>query len=491
MKCRNFFMWILVILSGGAPVAAQEMWGVVNSNYAGINSNLINPGLMCDSKYWLDINFLTLDAYAENNSFYIPHEEIYFLEVLSPAADFGDEQPILKDVYDKKIPLKINASTRVELPSFMLNLGPQAFGFQMSLRGAASVRGVEYHSSKFMYEGIDFEPQQNEFFELRKMRSSALTWAEFALSYSRVFSQFSDHQYSAGISLKKLQGLGGAYFRAPYANYIVYDDSTLAVEEFDAEMAASMPMEYSGNEYTSAYGSSLGNGWAVDLGFVYQRKRDGNGLMRFKLPCEQKWSSYKYKIGISVLDLGYVKFKDNAFVYSFDNAQTYWPGFDRFDPQSIDGLTSELSARFGHAAEPDATSFTIGLPTAVSVQYEWHPAGYWFYNISYVQPTPLFKNSVIRPTQLSFTPRYEKRRFELSIPLSVYEWNRLRAGVAVRIWNITVGTDYFSSWTGWFDFYGSDIYFSWKKSLAKGFCKRGPSEFHKGKRYYKNACPDF
>jgi hypothetical protein len=81
--------------------------------------------------------------------------------------------------------------------------------------------------------------------------------------------------------------------------------------------------------------------------------------------------------------------------------------------------------------------------------------------------------------------------FELSIPLSVLEWNRLRAGMAVRIWNLTIGTDYFSSWTGWFDFYGSDIYLSWKISFAKGYCKHHASQFHKGKRYYKNACPDF
>lgn len=487
----RFFIGFFIVAFSCFNAGAQEMWGVVNSNYAGINSSLINPGLMADSKHWLDINFITMDAFAENNSFYIPHEEVYFLEIFSPAADFGDEQPVLKDTYAKKQPLHASFSTRIELPSFMLNLGQQAFGFQMSVRGAGSMRGVGYQTSKFLYEGIDFDPQQDQYLELRNMKSAALSWAEFGLTYSRIFSQFTDNQWSAGITLKKIQGLGGAYFSSPYSNYIVYDDSTLAVEEFDAEFAASMPLDYSDNGYSSANGISLGNGWAVDLGLVYQKKRDGNGLIRFKIPCEQKWSSYKYKLGVSILDLGYVKFKDNAFVYSFDNAQTYWPGFDRFDPQSVDGLRNEVSARFAHGLSPDKTSFSMGLPTALSLQYEWHPAGYWFYNVTFVQPTPLFRNSVVRPVQLSFTPRYEKRRFELSVPLSVMDWNRFRFGVAVRFLNITVGTDYFSSWTGWFDLYGSDIYFSWKKSLSKGYCKRGPSEFHKGKRYYKNACPDF
>jgi len=186
-----------------------------------------------------------------------------------------------------------------------------------------------------------------------------------------------------------------------------------------------------------------------------------------------------------------VKFRDNAFVYSYDNAQTYWPAFSSFDPQSVDGFTSEFNYRFGHATETNAREFTIGLPTALSVQYELHPPGYWFFNTSFVYPTPVFKNSVIRPTQLSFTPRFEKRRIEFSMPLSLYEWSRLRMGLAVRIWNLTIGTDYLTSWTGWWNFYGSDVYVSWKISFAKGECHRGRSDFHKGKRYYKDACPDF
>ncbi|HPB02144.1 MAG TPA: hypothetical protein PLZ67_04250, partial [Bacteroidales bacterium] len=113
-------------------VFSQEMWGVVNSNYAGINSNLINPAGMVDSKYWLDINIVTLDVFAENNSLYVPHKELFFLEILSPAVDFGDETPVLKDTYDKQRNLHANFSTRLELPSFMLCKGDQAFGLQMS-----------------------------------------------------------------------------------------------------------------------------------------------------------------------------------------------------------------------------------------------------------------------------------------------------------------------------------------------------------------------
>ena len=50
---------------------AQEMWGVVNSNYAGINSSLINPANLLHSKLYLDINIVTADFFFENNALYI------------------------------------------------------------------------------------------------------------------------------------------------------------------------------------------------------------------------------------------------------------------------------------------------------------------------------------------------------------------------------------------------------------------------------------
>ncbi|MEA3443990.1 MAG: DUF5723 family protein [Bacteroidota bacterium] len=470
---------------------AQEMWGIVNSNYAGINSTFINPALISDSKVWLDINLITIGAFAENNNLYIPHKELYFMEITSPAADFGDEAPIFKDTYDKQHMLKANANTLIEFPSVMLNLGNHGFGLKISARGSASQRGMEYHTTKFVYEGIDFDPQHNEYYELRNFKTAGLTWTEFAFSYANVFRQVSDEHWAFGITVKKIQGMGGAFVNIPYAHYIVYDDSTFAAEEMDAEMGYALPLDYSNNEYNSDYGIFMGNGWAIDLGLVFQKKRDGNGLVRFKRACEQGWSSYKYKIGISLLDLGSVKLKDNAYQFNFDNAQTYWPGVNTFDPQNIESFSTEINSRFDHSQDADASKISIGLPTAASIQFELHPAGYWFYNFTFIHPTPVFKNSIYRPTQISFTPRYEKRRFEISIPLSLYEWSRARFGVAVRFMNLTIGSDYFSSYTGWFDFYGSDIYISWKTNFAKGKCNRGASQFHRGKRYYGKACPIF
>lgn len=487
---RRIFI-IITLLLISLQLKSQEMWGIVNSNYAGINSTYINPAGIADQKIWLDINLITVDAFFENNNLYIPKEEIYFLEPLSPAADYGETSPIFKDTYNKQRMLKANTSALIELPSIMYNAGNQGFGFKMTTRQATSLRGVEFHSTKFMYEGLDYVPQQNNYYELRNMRSSSLVWTEFAFSYARTFRQVSDQHWSFGITVKKIQGMGGAIINVPYANYVVLNDSTLATEELDANLSYALPLDYTNNDYTDQYGLSLGNGWAIDLGLLFQKKRDGNGLVSFKRPCEQGWSSYKYKLGISVLDLGYTSLKDNAVQYTFDNAQTYWPGINNFNPDNISEMTAEINTRYGHSLEADATKFNIGLPTAVSLQYEWHPPSYWFFNLTIIHPMPVFKNSISRPVQVLFAPRFEKRMFEISFPISLYEWTRGRVGIAVRFLNLTIGTDYFSSWTGFTDLYGSDIYISWKTNFAKGHCKHGDSNFHRNKRFYGKSCPRF
>lgn len=490
MKKLILFFTFLILLYGNT-LKSQQLWGIVNSNYAGVNSTLINPALMSDSKSYLDINFITFDAFGSNNYVYIPKDEIYFLELLSPAADFTDhhDKPVL-DFYSKQRNTNAYASSRIVLPSVMLNIAPNAFAFHWAVRGDFSARNIDFRGSKLGFEGIDYDPLQNEWLEIRKAKLSGLTWAEFDFSYARVINQIMDHHLAAGITLKYLKGLGGAYFNIPYAHYIVPNDTTISVEEFTGDYAASLPVDYQSNDYYLENGLFLGSGIAANLGFVYQKKREGNGLQRYKYPCQQRWESYKYKIGISVLDLGFINLKDNITAYKFDHAQTYWPDANRFNPGNIEEFNQSMASHFS-VSKTVTDKFTIGLPTAIAVQFDYHPVGYWFYNLSILQPAPIFKNSIRRPAQLVFAPRFEKPRFEFAIPVSVYDWVKPRLGFAFRFLNFTIGTDDFLQLTGWQNFTGFDLYFSWKKSFFKGDCKRGPSHFHRGKKYYQQACPIF
>ena len=64
-----------------------------------------------------------------------------------------------------------------------------------------------------------------------------------------------------------------------------------------------------------------------------------------------------------------------------------------------------------------------------------------------------------RTNQLSLTARYERKRFELSIPYSFYNYVRQRIGLSIRYGVLTIGTDMLGPFTGLSDAYGLNFYF--------------------------------
>jgi hypothetical protein len=119
--------------------------------------------------------------------------------------------------------------------------------------------------------------------------------------------------------------------------------------------------------------------------------------------------------------------------------------------------------------------FTLWLPAAFSAQFDYHIRDSWYINASLVYGFPIAKAAVMRPAELSITPRYETRWFEASMPVSLYNWQLTRVGLAVRIYCLTVGTDKLGGFFHLNDFTGLDVYFSLKLFFNKGNCRiKGP-----------------
>jgi hypothetical protein len=112
------------------------------------------------------------------------------------------------------------------------------------------------------------------------------------------------------------------------------------------------------------------------------------------------------------------------------------------------------------------------LPAAVCLQFDYHYYKNWFFNGTFVQGLNLSDEFVRRPTMLAFTPRFEKRRFEVSMPLSVSDMKYFRMGLAVRFWSFTIGTDNLLGSAGVGSNAGFDIYTSIKITFDKGRFRR-------------------
>ena len=88
----------------------------------------------------------------------------------------------------------------------------------------------------------------------------------------------------------------------------------------------------------------------------------------------------------------------------------------------------------------------------------------------------LSKSGIRRPTIIGLTPRYETANFELSLPITLYDFSKPRIGMSARFLGFFLGTEKISGFFHYKDFTGLDIYGGIKISLRKGKCRNAKIE---------------
>jgi hypothetical protein len=471
---KNTLFFLLLFTFIGKFTVAQEMYGYVNSNYAGITGTQINPTSIVNSKLYFDLNLVGLHINVDNNFIYLARDEYKFSRFLSPNAEFpkhGEDDRVYYDHFNEDLK---NAFTQVKIlgPSFMYSKNDRAFGLSTSVRNIVSGKDIPYEIAKFGAEGFDYYPLHRiRFTDNQPFRAGALSFAEIAATYSQViFKQNRDH-WTAGISLKGLIGFGGAYWYVDNTDYMLPNGDTLIVYNANGKAGISLPIDYSNNDVLFPGSLSSGMGVGADIGITYQLKVRGHTNKRYAA-CEQPFEDYHYKIGVSLIDFGYVKFNKRAKQIELIDAQGTWNDFTNQNIQTLDVLFGAVSANLGGDSTTLVSNepFNVFLPSAFSVQLDIRYNDKIYLNTSIVHPLLLNEYTLARPATVSFTPRYETDKFELAFPITLYEYRYPRIGVAARFSKFIIGTDKLGGFFGLNHFTGLDLYFMVKFPLIKGHC---------------------
>jgi hypothetical protein len=450
------------------------MWGIANSNFAGSNSTLLNPSGIVTSKLYLDINLATADAFFSNNYLYIHAKDYALFKYLRRDPEFPkygpDEMPF--DRYDSKIAKTGYVSISARGPSFMLARGRHAFAFHTGVKSLTSLTNIPYHIANFSYFGLDYEQQHNINFRNTDLMVASLSFAEIGMSYAYAFRKFNMEDWSAGITVRGLFGIAGAYLDAGDLNYTVINDSTIDVKNMNGVMGFSIPLDYANNNFPDGGPTIKGGGFGFDIGVTYQKKIMTYQSGRFTKYCRQRYIDYIYKIGLSLLDIGYVRFTQNAQQHSYDDVSRYWYNADTVSYYSMNQLMQSFSQVFYN--DPQASyrgdRITVYLPAAFSFQMDYKLYQNWYVGGVFIHSLPFFKSQVVRPAQVMVAARYETPSFEASFPVSLYQWRYPRVGLSFRYHFLTIGTDNLASLLGFTDFTGLDLYLSLKVNFRKGNC---------------------
>lgn len=426
--------------------SAQEMWGIVNSNYAGNMGLELNPASIAMSPIKYELNLLSGNVSFQNDYLYVPKEKVSIGKLYKGKIKTEDWQ-------DRYTPTDKNAYIHllVKGPSFYMRRGETAFGLHASLRSDIAIRGINYQLAKFFYEGSDYVPQQQLDLLASDNKITGLAFGEVGVSLAQQFKSGTKGKLAVGITVNYLYGMGGMYVKNSGMNYSFNDETLLTVSDLNADFGYSLPTGENNN-----YFKQRGSGYSTTIGFQYMHNFNPYA---YNIHV-RKLKKYKYKVGASLVDAGSILFSTETKTYSFNKSSFSWVGFDTASVKSVDDFSQQINTKVYDVVDGAQTNtkYRGQLPTAFSAQFDYSISSILYVNASLMQPLQGKATGVRRPAQFSVTPRIELWRYEISFPLSMYEYKQFRAGMALRLGQVIIGSDYLTALTGLSDFDGMDLY---------------------------------
>ena len=464
-------------------------------SYAGINNVIINPSMMANSRYYVDVNVVSVGSFFQNNFAYFDRKEYGIINLFNPGYSFpvhekeyGTGERTAYTVENTKLK-NVFLNARMLGPSVMVAYNNHTFAFQTSIRTVSSFTDIPYDMANYFYYSLDYAPQHGvEYAHEDPIKTASLSWSEVGFSWSYMFGKYNRDHWSVGVSAKMLFGHAAYYVYLDEITYFVPDDDNLYVRNVKGETAYSLPVDYSTNKLYN--GSPVkGMGMGFDIGFSYVHTERGHSDYRYKRLCQQKFDPYKYRIGVSLMDFGWIGFNDVARKYEFDNMHGEWHEIDTLQPyySNLDYISDDVSTRLSGTADGalNADNFTMYLPFALGVQFDYHYVKNWYLSGSLRMPISYARSEVRAAASIMVAPRMETGSLEFGVPLTLHEFRQPIVGAYLRFHNITVGTDNVAGFLNLTHHYGFDFYVSLKINFLKDNCKKKVPRFCGGDYHYR------
>ena len=509
----------LLLLACSVLGSAQDYTGFLNSNYSGITGAQLNPANIADSRLIVDVSIFGVSMNAANNYIglkraALAHEGSLVSAIRRAIKGDQDAFPAFKDTafQHKYLTEIVNgkdkslySATRVTLPSFMITLNQKnAIGLSINARNYVNVDGISEDLARLLYSDVgrmqnyDVSGLLGKNLEAKHVSGNAMAWLEYGLTYAHVFRDKDEHFFKAGVTPKLLQGLASAYinienlaFRFDNNNIQINNDSLqlLAVIKTHVNYGHSENLEFpapgapdkENNPFVNdpTFYNTLGRGipeftylgFGIDLGGVYEW-RPKYKSHKFNMDGKKDlWrrdeNKYKLKVGLSVLDIGSIKFPkgtlSNDFTIDIDTIRYRILETGDYPVYDFDSFIDSFAVY--NPSEPD---YKMSLPASISAQIDYN-----IWKDFYVNLTPFIafqqekkQAKVKEVTMVSLAPRWDHKWFGAAIPVSYNAMyakagQPIKLGAMVRLGTFIIGTNDLSSF-GSNDFFGANFYFLFK-----------------------------
>jgi hypothetical protein len=343
----------------------------------------------------------------------------------------------------------------------MLSIGKNsAIGITTAQRVYGNINDITGNFGENAFAYLQDPNLWNTTFHDHSARLNSMAWLEYGLTYATVISLNGRNELKGGVTLKYLQGIAAAYFKNANLTYNITNPA-----EFTFTNSS---INYGRTDYNALINSKgindliNGHGFGGNVGLTYVRLKDYYSENSKQFDADE--NDYVYRIGLSVIDIGSIDFNQNSSAYHLAASNADYSNWKYSHIYNNAQLDKTLSAVF---YEGDSTKslvnnhFNMGLPTAISMQADWNFYKNFFINATVIQSiNHKYNTVVIRPDVYSLTPRYEKKWFELSVPMSLLYYGHWqpRIGLAARAGWFFIGGDALGGLLKLNDFEGADFY---------------------------------
>lgn len=404
----------LFVFALSSQTFSQSFFATHFDNYAGVYSVMSNPANIVDSRYRTDINLVSGSFFA-NSDYY----SVKISDLVNDPSNFEN--------YAKTTPSNSNNFYRnidVLGPSFQVDLN-----YFNTIAIFSRLRTINHISQ---IDGIYLEDLQDNVEQGYNVTNqnfsiASNSWYEIGASYATILINDQTNFLKGGISVKYLGGLYSGYAKG----------SNISVQYNYTGIPATNTTTINGQIETGNLESldgfatpieNEGTGFGADIGLTYEF-RTAQSLA----DCTGAANKYVFKFGISITDIGSIRFKNGESVV-YQAKGIPFSDADYVVNDNLDNYFTRVT---------DSKSFNVSLPTALHANADWNIIYNKLYlnlNTDYNLVKEVEPNSNYIKNVTSLTPRFESKWLSLYLPLSIIENSGFHTGFGFRFGPITVGS---------------------------------------------------
>jgi hypothetical protein len=324
---------------------AQNYLGVHASNYAGVMGTDNQPASFVDGRFKVDINLgsFNFTAFTNAGTFDTKDMPKWWIKSLkadtpydsatgtpavdNPYNDWMNPDSTTVDRYlnrnyneDSKKTVGIYNNIQIDVLNFMFHIKPTiAVGFTAKFRSVTNIDNIDPKLALLAENDLDYPSLWNQPFNEELLSLNHLSWTEYGVNYAQVLKQDGEHFMKMGGKVKLLSGYTAAYINTDNFIYELQNSDTSLRLSGDFSYGHSRVDQYKNAEgkidpfHAGIPKASPKLGFGLDLGFVYEwrpdwkdYKYDMDGKTNIWRRSQEK---YTLKAGVSVLDIGGMKFE--------------------------------------------------------------------------------------------------------------------------------------------------------------------------------------